>query len=192
MDILSSLLFAISANADNFVVGLSYGIKKVKIGLASNFLIALVSLLGTVISMSISKIIVNFIPENISNLIGSIMLILIGGWTIVKSLLKSADSDSILENPKKIDKDNSSNIDIKESVVLALALTVNNSGLGIGAAATGLNIITTSLLTFVFSLLMITVGYFLGSQCLSKIFSKRATIISGAIIIALGIFEIFV
>lgn len=116
MHILSPLLFAISANTDNFVVGLSYGIKKIKIGLVSNLLIALISLVGTILSMSVGKIIFDFVPENASNLIGSIILILIGSWTIVKPLFKKIRSDDVLENPEKVDKDNSSSIDAKESV----------------------------------------------------------------------------
>lgn len=189
MNILSSFLFAISANTDNFVVGLSYGTKKVKIGLVSNLIISLISVAGTMLSMSFSKIIINFIPENISNFIGSAILILIGVFTIVKPLLDGNNSGGIFENPEKADKDNSSNIDAKESVALALALTINNVGLGIGAGVTGLSIVMTSILTLVFSLSMIMVGYYLGSNYLSKVFSKKATIISGLIIIALGIFE---
>lgn len=192
MYVLSSLLFAISANIDNFVVGTSYGIKKIKIGFVSNFLISLISVAGTLLSMSFSKIIIDFAPKNISNLIGSIILILVGIFTIIKPLSGYKHSDDILENPEKADKDNSSNIDAKESIILALALTVNNVGLGIGAGITGLNIMITSLLTLVFSMLMIRVGYCLGSNYLSKLFNKKATIISGLIIIVLGIFEMYI
>ncbi|MFY9377782.1 MAG: sporulation membrane protein YtaF, partial [Peptococcia bacterium] len=73
MNILSSLLFAVSANADNFVVGLSYGIKKIKIGVVSNLLISFISVSGTALSMLLSRFIVGPIPENISSFLGSIM-----------------------------------------------------------------------------------------------------------------------
>ena len=192
MHILSSLLFAFSANIDNFVVGLSYGIKKIKIGFMSNLLIALISLAGTVLSMLAGKIIFSFIPKNVSNYVGSIMLILIGTWTLVKPLLKNKPSDDILDHPEKADIDNSSSIDVKESIVLACALTINNVGLGIGASITGLNIVMTSLLTFIFSLLMIIIGHTFGSYYLSKVFSKRAAFVSGLIIIALGVYEMFI
>ena len=192
MNILSSFLFAISANIDNFVVGLSYGISGIKIGFLSSFIISLISFIGTIISMFLSKAIINHMPESLSNLLGSIMLIFIGIWTIVKPLLKNKESNSILENPDKADKDKSSHIDPKESISLAFALTINNIGLGVGASITGLSIILTSLLTFAFSLFMIKGGYILGSRYLSKVFTTRATLISGFLIIALGIFEIFV
>ncbi len=189
MNILSSLLYAISANTDNFVVGLSYGIKKIKVGHVSNLLISFITMIGTILSMLLSKGIVKLLPINGSNVVGSTILILIGVWTIVKPLIKGVDSDCILDNPEKADKDNSSTIDVKESIILALALSINNVGLGIGASITGLNILLTSILTFVLSFLMITFGCYLGSYYFSKLFSKRATIVSGVIIITLGIFE---
>lgn len=189
MNILSSLLFAISANTDNFVVGLSYGIKKIKIGFISNFIISFISMVGTVLSMSLSKVILKNIPGNLSKLIGSTILIIIGSWTIIKPLIKKVSQDGLLENPEKVDKDNSSTIDSKESIILAIALTINNIGLGIGASITGLNILLTSLLTFVLSIIMILIGFFLGTNYLSKAFGKSATIVSGLIIILLGLFE---
>lgn len=192
MHILSSLLFAFSANVDNFVVGLSYGIKKIKIGFMSNLLIALISLAGTVLSMLAGKIIFDFMPKNVSNSIGSTMLILIGTWTIVKPLLKNKNSNDILDNPEKADVDNSSSIDGKESIVLAFALTINNVGLGIGASITGLNVVLTSFFTFIFSMIMITAGHICGSNYLSKVFSKSAAIVSGLIIIFLGVYEMLI
>ncbi|ORX22526.1 sporulation membrane protein YtaF, partial [Thermoanaerobacterium sp. PSU-2] len=53
MHVISSLLFSISANIDNFTVAIAYGIKKIRIGILSNLLIALVSGIGTFLSMFI-------------------------------------------------------------------------------------------------------------------------------------------
>lgn len=192
MHILSSFLFAISANIDSLVVGLSYGTKKIKIGLASNFVIAFISVAGTILSMLVGKTIINFIPENVSNSLGSIILILIGVWTLLKTLLKNMYSNSILDNPEKVDVDNSSSISVKESIILALALTINNIGLGIAASVTGLNILITSLFTFAFSLLMIIIGYVFGSRYVSKAFGKRAIIVSGLLMVILGIYEMII
>lgn len=54
----------------------------------------------------------------------------------------------ILNNPESADTDTSGNIDLKESSSLAIALALNNMGLGIGASITGLNVVFTSILTF--------------------------------------------
>ena len=191
MNIISFLLFAISANTDNFVVALSYGLKNVKIGLLSNLLISLITLVGTILSMTLSKVIVNIIPINISKLMGSMILILIGLWTIVRPFLNGNSSNSILENPEKVDKDRSFSIDPKESLTLAFALTINNIGLGIGGSIAGLNVLITSFLTFIFSFLMILLGYSLGSSYISKVLGNRATFISGLLMIGLGLSEAF-
>jgi putative sporulation protein YtaF len=142
--------------------------------------------------MALGKLLLKVIPENIENSLGSIILLLIGLWSILKPLLKGSDSGSILENPEKVDIDKSSVIDAKESVILALALTVNNIGIGIGASITGLNIAVTSLLTFAASIIMITVGYFIGSRYLSRVVNKRTAIISGLLIIILAVYELLI
>ncbi len=192
MHIISSLLLVLSANMDNIIVGLSYGIKKVKIGPLANLLIAVITLIGTVLSMALGKILLKIIPENIENSLGSIILLLIGLWTIIKPLTKGSDSDGIFENPEKVDIDRSSVIDAKESIILALALTLNNIGIGVGASITGLNIVLTSLLTFVASILTITLGYFIGSHYLARVVNKRTAVISGLLIIILAIYELFI
>lgn len=191
MNIISSLLFALSANTDNLVVGLSYGIKKIKIGPLSNLIISLVTVAGTILSMLLSQVVINFLPINITNIIGSLILIMIGAWTLIKTLSKRINSNSVLNNPEKVDKDNSLDIDVKEAIILAFALSLNNIGLGIGAGITGLNVMITSFFTFVFSLLMIRIGHFLATNYFFKIFNQKAEIISSLIIIALGMIELF-
>lgn len=44
MHILSSFLFALSANIDSFIVGMSYGIKKSNIDLLKSTVISLITL----------------------------------------------------------------------------------------------------------------------------------------------------
>ena len=46
------------------------------------------------------------------------------------------------------------------------------------------------LFTFIFSLITITIGYILGNSYLSKMFGKYASLVSGIIVIALGLYEI--
>ncbi|AEF16908.1 sporulation protein YtaF [Thermoanaerobacterium xylanolyticum LX-11] len=199
MHVISSLLFSISANIDNFTVAIAYGIKKIRIGILSNILIALVSGIGTFLSMSIGLLINRFLPTNISNIVGSLILIMLGLWFIL-DYYKKRKTDTfnfknnyeILINSKITDMDNSKYIDMKESIILAFGLTINNLGLGIGASITGLNIYFTTLLTIIFSLLSILLGFMLGNTYLAKIFGNYAPLVSGILIVFLGIYEIFI
>ena len=206
MHLFSTLLFTLSANIDNFTVGIAYGVKKIRIGLFSNILIATISCIGTFLSMSIGTFISKLIPLNISNILGSLILISIGLWFIKDFIVKSTfDSKpclstnkefnkyiEILDDPCKADIDNSGSIDIKESISLAFALTINNFGLGIGARITGLNIILTTSFIFVFSLLTIILGYYFGKSYLSIYLGKYAPLLAGIIIVILGTYEILI
>lgn len=205
MHVFSILLFVISANLDNLAVAVAYGIKKIKIGVTSNLLIALVSAIGTLASMCLGKLALNFISTRISNIIGSSILIMLGLWFTAHFLFKRkckepslenhnnefCQCQSLLDNPEMADTDASNTIEPKESVSLAIALTLNNFGLGIGASITGLSIPFTSLATFAVSALMIPLGFFLGRTYLSKLFGKYAELISALLIIFMGLYELF-
>lgn len=202
MYLLSVFLFAISANIDNFTVGIAYGIKKIQIDLFNNFLIALISSAGTFLSMRVGLTLSEFMSVSVANSIGSVVLILIGIWAVKDSVanqlkkhkkkhVSHANCKRILDEPELVDRDGSKTLDVKESAALAFALTINNLGLGIGASITGFNIYITVLFTFIFSILSIASGSMLGKTYMSKLFGKFAPLISGIIIVILGVYEYF-
>lgn len=194
MHVLSTLLFVFSSNLDNLAIAIAFGIDNIKVSKSSNLLIALVSGLGTFLAMITGKSIMSFLSPFIANLIGCILLISIGIWLIIDFIIKnSRNSESytkILSNPAIVDKDNSKIIDIKESLSLSIALALNNFALGFSASIIGLNIYITSAFTFVFSFICIIIGNSIGRSYISKIFGKYSPIISGSLIIILGIYEL--
>ncbi|MDP4143742.1 MAG: sporulation membrane protein YtaF [Bacillota bacterium] len=198
MHILSSILFALSSNTDNFTIGIAYGIKKLRINIISNIMIAIISCIGTFASMYFGKIISRFMPEYMANYLGSIFLILIGVYGIITSLKESYNRSTkfsysnLIDNPENVDFNNSGCIDFKESVVLGISLTINNIATGIGASIAGLNIIVTCILTFLFSIAFISLGYNLGLKFLYKTSTRNSGIISGLIILCIGVYEFFI
>ncbi|AZV55592.1 sporulation membrane protein YtaF [Clostridium sp. AWRP] len=207
MHLLPSFLFALSANIDSFTVGISYGIKKMKISPLSTILIALIATAGTFLSMVLGKFLIKFMSENIANVIGSGFLILLGIWFIIDAVIKEHCNENkklcnaennilpyknLLENPEIADVDNSGYIDVKESIFLAFALTINNVGVGIGASITGINILLATIFTFILSTTGLVSGCVIGSSCLSKFFGKYAPFVSGISIIILGIYELLI
>lgn len=207
MQLISAILFVVSASLDNVIVGIAYGIKNLKISFSKNIIIALISSIGTFLSMLLGHFICLIIPNNYSKFIGSSVFIVLGMWCIIQPFLKrntnSTETNSyktlnegnlmsyedVMENPEKADIDNSGNIDLKECFILSFALAINNIGLGIGAGIAGINIELTVLLTLFFSLTAIPLGYYIGNKLLSKALGKYSFIISGLIIIILGIYE---
>lgn len=202
MSFLSILLFVIAASLDILVVSLAYGLKDIKINFSSTLVIVSISALGTFISMILGKFLVDLIPVKLGDIIGGLVLLLLGFYSIYsyfkeKKILTSHNSENnssptfILENPEVADKDKSGNIDFKESLALSLALALNNFGLGIGASISGLNIAFTTISTFIISLIFISLGFYLSKTIKSKNISKNSNLIAGIIIIILSLFIIF-
>lgn len=78
LHILSITLISISSNTDSFAVAIAYGIKRVRISIGANLLIAIVSSLGTFLSMSVGEMISGYLPKSTASMLGSGVLISIG------------------------------------------------------------------------------------------------------------------
>ena len=173
------------------MIGISYGIKKTRISFLSNLIIGLITFLGTILSIGLGMKIADFIPSSVSQVIGSVILIALGGYYAVKSFwTKNMDPSASGNNSAEAKE--STTLTIKESAVLGFALTINNIGLGIGASITGIPILSTSLITFFLSMLFLFIGNKIGSSWISRFLHRYAEPLSGLIIIALGIYELMV
>ncbi|MDT8718667.1 sporulation membrane protein YtaF [Clostridium sp. 19966] len=194
MDLLSILLFSISVSSDNFIVGLSYGTKKIKINFISNTLVAFISCLGTFVSMLLGKYFNNFISPHIADILGSLMLMLFGIYMLIGAYKSSHGASDIIEtvydHPEIIDTNNSNIIELKEAIILGFILCINNIGLGIGASFAGLNIFLTSAASFIFSMIFIKLGDYIGKSFISNKLSHISQYVSSLIIILLGLYEL--
>lgn len=84
MQLLPSLLFGISASLDALLVGIGYGLRKVRIRALQNLCISLVSLLGTCLSACLGSRLLPFLPSSLACCTGSIILMLLGAYYITK------------------------------------------------------------------------------------------------------------
>ncbi len=185
------LLCAISGSIDSLSVGVSYGIKKINLPIESIILVSFISTLGTYISMEFGNIILLYTGENLINLVASIFLIFMGLYFVYESIQReNMQVTELLGNPIKADYNKSGKIDFSEAGILALALTLNNVGIGIASAIAGLDVILTSIFTFIFTAISLQFGYSLGSRYASKNFGAYAQIVSGLLIISLGVMNI--
>ena len=207
MHVLSIFFFALSSSSDNFIIGLSYGAKKIKINFVSNLLVALISCIGTIAAMLFGKLISKIIAPQYTNMFGSLILMLFGVFMLVnvckkksndnKELLcdsssKVYDYNEMIKHPEAVDKNNSKTIEFKEAIILGLILCINNIGLGIGASISGLNIYITSISSLIFSILFIKLGCYFGRIVSSSKLANYSETISACIIIVLGIYELFI
>jgi putative sporulation protein YtaF len=198
--ILSALSFSLSSNLDNLVVGIAYGIKKIKIGIIANLIIAVVTSIGTFLSMSVGSYISKFLPHFLANYLGAVVIIILGVYFITQSIIKFLNNikskelalkniTDMIEYAEKSDLDSSGDISMKEALLIALGLTFNNLGTGVAASITGVSIQLTVLSTFILSILVIIFGESIGNHVLGKFCGKYAPLFSGILLIILGIIE---
>ena len=62
MAVLSLILFALSGNLDNLVIGLAYGMRGIRIRLEAGVLISGLVLAGTAVSMALGQSLLCFLP----------------------------------------------------------------------------------------------------------------------------------
>lgn len=203
MTFLPILLFVLSASLDTFVVALAYGSKKIKIGFTSNFVIASIGSLGTLLSMLLGKFFMDIITLKTANLIGALVLFVLGIYFILdyrkNKYIENPEEfcnekhshKAILKFPEVADTNHSGNIELSESFALSVALALNNFALGIAASITGLDITVTTITTFVTSFILIKLGFYVSRKIKNKFIADKGGLISGIIILILAIIEAF-
>ena len=187
--LLSALLFGVSSNTDNLVVGMSYGIKKMPIRWSENLIVALITFMGTVLSMILGKSVLLFLPQKLAGILGSVIIILIGAVGLVKFFMKMKKPEEESEEETELTLQT---LTRTEALILGLALTLNHIGLGIGASITGLPVLSTALCSFLFSLLFLYIGNLIGRSKIAELVGEFAEPLAGLLMIGLGVYEIFI
>lgn len=86
--LINCFILAISSSIDSLGIGVTYGIKDKKISFSSTIILFIISLLVSFISVFFGKILLDFLPEFITELIGCFILFIIGFFVIVKSFFE--------------------------------------------------------------------------------------------------------
>lgn len=218
MQLLPSLLFGISASLDALLVGIGYGLRKVRIRAWQNLVISLVALLGTCLSACLGSRLLSFLPLSLTGCIGSIILMLLGVYYIIKWIfnslmncrLRSEDEISKCEMfgceiPKsEMSEDKTSEnkmpansmllittgLSAWETLILSLTLSVNNIGIGLSASMAGLPLLPAAAMTFGCSALFLLCGNKLGQSRFLRLIGNAADPISGLLLIGLGMMQL--
>lgn len=179
MHIISSFIFAFSVNIDAFLVGMSYGIRKIHITLLQNLLISLISFAGTFLSLFAGCQLLAFLPALLGDYLGSGILFALGGFYIIKSF--SRQVNSLHAEQLRI------TLPLKETLLLGAALSLNNIGIGIGVGISGITLMPAAVITFLTALLLLPAGNHLGNASLFRLSSRYADLLSGSMLLILGL-----
>ena len=210
---LSGILLAISLSMDALGIGISYGLRGIKVPNVPKIIISFISLLFTAIAIGIGNIIVLFLPDYLAKLIGSGMLIVLGIFIIVQAANKNKgnkeNKEEDKEKPNKTwslgikplgitvriirDKvayniEKSDNIGIKEAIYMGVALSIDSFGAGISSAVSGVNNFFVPIMVGLCQFIFLSLGVICGQKLTSfkKIDSNIFMVLSGIILIVLA------
>ncbi|MED1469459.1 sporulation membrane protein YtaF [Bacillus salipaludis] len=204
------LAFAASSSIDNLGIGISYGVRKIRIGIGANILMAIIcylmSLAGITFGIWVSRILPGIFPV----VIGGLLLSIIGIRIILLAAPRknvaikehngydgqSTSIKTVIKNPELADVDQSGEIGWGEAMLLGVALSSNALTNGLGAGLLGFSPHAISLTAAIGSLISVWAGVKLGF----KLYAVRigpytlgqfGTIISGIIILIIAITAFF-
>lgn len=199
MQLVSSLLFGVSASLDALLVGVSYGLRNIHFKAIQNLFISTVTLLGTCLSVNLGSILTPLLPSPFGGCIGSCVLILLGIYYISKWSLSSL-KDRAKGRPRRSRPERPApmaaaqvqpRLYVTEILLLSLTLSANNLGIGLSASMAGLGLAPAATATFVCSVLFLYIGNCLGRCRLLQTIGGLADPISGLLLIGLGLIQLF-
>ncbi|MDQ0177404.1 sporulation membrane protein YtaF [Bacillus chungangensis] len=199
--------FAISSSIDNLGVGISYGIRKMRITISSNLLIAIICFLFSIAGIFFGLWLSQILPGILPVIVGAFLLFVIGLRVILLAVPRKNENKNekvtetksisgILQNPEAVDLDKSGVIGIGESILLGIALSANALTNGLGAGLLGLSPLAISITAAVGSFITVWAGVSLG-QKLAKVrigkftVGQFGTLFSGAIILLIAFTAFF-
>jgi putative sporulation protein YtaF len=208
--VLSLILLALAVSLDNFSVGFTYGLRKMKIPFKSIFIIACCSGLMLLFSMLLGHVIAQVFSSDFAEKIGGGILIILGIWILYQFYKPDKEREvitkeknlvnfeikslgiviNILRKPMSADFDNSGTITGVEAFVLGFALSLDAFGAGIGASMLGFSPLFLTLAVIIMSTSFVSLGMIGGTLLSNKSYMEKFSFIPGIILIIIGIFKL--
>jgi putative sporulation protein YtaF len=205
VQILVLFTLAIATSLDSLSVGVAYGLSGTRVRLAAHAVISTVMMAITWTAVALGNQISRYLPEFVAHLLSALFFVGIGIWILAPMFRRrplkedNVASDlpahaptltQVLENPLLADQDASREIDIRESLLLGVALSLNNIGGGVSAGLIRLSPFWMAFWSVFFNVVCLTGGHLLGN-CLSKSrLGDYTQALSGVLMVVIGLWQL--
>ncbi len=195
-------LFALALSMDALSIGIAYGIRKIRIPVASLFIISLVSAVAIYISMMAGSILASTVSLTAARCIGGLILTGVGVWILAQGLSgRSADNPEVvrvrirslglviqvLREPSTADLDRSGAINPGEALLLGSALAIDAIGAGFAVSMLAFEPIPTAVIVGAGQVVLACIGLIVGKTFSATTLGQKAGLVPGLILIALGL-----
>lgn len=212
LQFLSLVLFALALSADGFGVGITYGLRKIKLPVLSIGIISFCSGFLFFVAMKIGAFISAFLSPVTARHLGAILLIVIGGWHLLhrqkgneqeaagieeQKIIREFKIRSlglviqIMKTPQAADVDGSGTISAGESLALGAALSMDAFSAGIGAAFIGYSPWIMATTIALACGIFIMLGRMVGFRSAQIRWFHKISFLPGLILIFLGLYKWF-
>ena len=176
----SIIILCFSANIDTLILSATTAAANKKFTIQHILCIAIISTFGTWVSLMVGNLFSDLLPTWLPDKIGAALLILIGVWMLVDSILHTNQPQRTRE------------MSLQSSIFLAIALTVNNAGIGFAAGVAGLSTALATAVTFIITILCFILGNLLGKHISQKLLGKYSSILSALVLTGIGCYELII
>lgn len=205
---MENILLVLALSLDAFVASIAYGTNKIKMPFKSILIIDIICATFLSLSIFLGLQIRKILPGNIALISGSIILMLLGVYYLFESIFKSYLERKLKENEKvkiklfdiwfvmdvyvdetKADFNLSKNLDSKEAIYLATALSLDSLAVGFGSSLGNINYLQVIGLSLLVGMLSIYSGLFIGKKIVERT-KINLSWLSGIILIILGLLKL--
>jgi putative sporulation protein YtaF len=199
------ILLAIATSLDSLGVGIAYGLSGTRVRLSAHVCISSVMMAITWTAVACGNQISRFLPDWVTHLLSAAFFVGVGIWILAPLARNtwhkrgSAHANrpdhpptlaEVLDNPELADRDASRDIDVREALLLGVALSLNNIGGGVSAGMIHISPFGMASWSVFFNVVCLVGGHALGKKLSGTRLSSYAQLLSGLLMIAVGLYEL--
>lgn len=194
--IIAFLTIVLAVSLDGFTVGVTYGLRKIRIGFSALCVIMCCAFCVVFTVMSFGSLLRQFLSETVASQIGGLIFIMLGIF-ILYSQWKQKDRNppsedanvltKIIQNPVYADQDFSGVISIHEAIFLGIALALDAFAAGFAASMFGYTPLLTAGLIAIMSGIFLCIGLYLGYMLAKQNWLKRFVLLPPLLLIIIGL-----
>jgi putative Mn2+ efflux pump MntP len=182
-------ILALTLSADDFSIGVAYGLFKTRLPFKSLMILVLGSATSTYGIMLMGKFVFTSMPDYITKWLSAIILGVIGckmlynGW-------KEKDDYSELVNKNPLSSSNLKSVSFLETYFVGLGLGVDDFAEALGLSLAGFPIVLTVLLLEAAEVIALFSGNFLALKGFSKKVNGRLSMVPGTVLLIVALYQI--
>lgn len=180
MHLIYLFVIAFVNSIDNIGIGVAYSVGRIKIGFYKNIIISSIAFIVSYIAAISGNVVSNFLSDNVCTMLSVIILVVMGSKMIIKSIIEKNNDDEYKVK----------NIKYTEVISIGLVLALDDVGSSVSSGLSGYSPFAISLPYFIISIMIFMLSDY-GTRFFGKLkIGKKATIISGVVMILMGLLEL--